>query len=239
MKRLLIVLLWCAAAFADTKEDFQKALQARDAAGVKRMLADDPSLANGNVQSALFILVKGEGFLAPEENELLKAVVGAKPKLDLYDAAAVGTAEQVAAMLRADANAVRALNEDGWSALHVAAFAGNVATARALIDAGADIHLRAKTRFRNTPLQVALLTGQYGTAKLLLERGADPLDRQAKGFAPIHEAAFLGRADLVQLLLDHGAELDSRSDDGRTAVSEAERGKHEELVKLLREKGAK
>jgi hypothetical protein len=239
MKRLAIVLLLCGTALADSREDFRKAARARDTATVKRMLAEDPTLANGAVEAALFILVKGEGFLAPQENEILKMVVAAKPKLDLYDAAAVGTGEQVAAMLRANADAVRATNELGWTALHVAAFAGNVETAKVLIDAGADIHLRAKTRFRNTPLQVALLTGQYGTAKLLLDRGADPLDRQAQGFAPIHEAAFLGRADLVQLLLDHGAEVNSRSDDGRTALTEAERGKHEALVKLLREKGAK
>ena len=240
MKRLAILLFWCGAAFADSGEDFRKAARANDVATVKRMLAADPALANGGIEAALYIIVKGEGFIPPEENEILKLVLAAKPKLDdLYDAAAVGTAEHVAAMLRADANAVRAMNQYGWTALHVAAFAGNVATARVLIDAGADIHLRAKSRFRNTPLQVALLTGQYGTAKLLLERGADPLDRQAEGFAPIHEAAFLGRADLVQLLLEHGAELNSRSDDGRTAISEAERGKHEALIRLLREKGAK
>ncbi|HYC88560.1 MAG TPA: ankyrin repeat domain-containing protein [Thermoanaerobaculia bacterium] len=241
MRRLAMVLLLLlpGTAFADAKEDFRKAAGAGDVGTVKRLLAEDPSLAEGAVQAALFILVKGEGFLPPQENEILKMVVAAKPKLDLYDAAAVGSAEQVAAMLRADKDAVRAKNQFGWTALHVAAFAGNVETARVLIDAGADIHVRAKTRFRNTPLQVALLTGQYGTAKLLLERGADPLDRQAGGFAPIHEAAFLGRADLVQLLLDHGAELNSRSDDGRTAIAEAERGKHEAVAKLLREKGAK
>ena len=239
MKRMALLLLLCGTAWADAKEDFLKAVRERDVATVKRMLAADASLANGAVEKALFVLVKGEGFLPPEKNEVLKAVIAARPKLDLYEAAAVGTAEQVAAMLRTDPAAARATSPLGWSALHYAAFAGNVATARVLLDAGADLHMRAKTRFRNTPLQVALLTGEYGTAKLLLERGADPLDRQAEGFAPIHEAAFLGRADLVQLLLDHGAELDARSNDGRTALSEAERGKHEALVKLLREKGAK
>jgi hypothetical protein len=239
MKRILILLLLCGTAFADSKEDFLKAVRGRDAAVVKRMLAGDPSLATGAVEAALFVIIKGEGFLPPEQNEILKAVVAARPKLDLYDAAAVGTVEEVAAMLRADTNAIRATNHFGWTALHVAAFAGNAATARVLIDAGADIHLRAKSSFRNTPLQVALLTGQYATAKLLLERGADPLDRQAEGFAPIHEAAFLGRADLVQLLLDHGAEVNSRSDDGRTALSEAAKGKHAAVLELLRAKGAK
>jgi len=241
MKRLamiIVAVLLCGAASADSKEDFLKAVRGRDAAAVKRMLAADLSLANGAVEAALFTLVKGEGFLDPAKNDVLQAIVAARPKLDLYDAAAVGTAEEVTKFLRANPGAARAVNSFGWTALHVAAFAGNVPTAKVLLDAGADVHVRAKSRFRNTPLQVSLLTGQYGTAKLLLERGADPLDRQAEGFAPIHEAAFLGRLDLVELLLAHGAEVNSRSDDGRTAMSEAVRGKHTELAELLRVKGA-
>jgi uncharacterized protein len=239
MKRFAIVLavLLCGAASAAPKDDFLKAVRERDAATVKRLLAENPLLANGAISTALFTLVKGEGFLEPVKNEVLQAIVAARPKLDLYDAAAVGTAEEVTKFLRADPGAARAVNDFGWTALHIAAFAGNVPTTKVLLDAGADLHLRAKTRFRNTPLQVALLTGQYGTAKLLLECGADPLDRQAEGFAPIHEAASLGRTDLVELLLAHGAEVNSRSDDGRTAMSEALRGKHTELAELLRAKG--
>jgi uncharacterized protein len=107
-----------------------------------------------------------------------------------------------------------------------------------LLDRGAAVNVRAKTKFLNTPLQAALLAGQYGTAQLLLEQGADPLVRQAEGFAPIHLAALRGRRDLVELLVSHGAELSSRADDGRTPLSEAMRGKHEELVAFLKEKGA-
>jgi ankyrin repeat protein len=82
-----------------------------------------------------------------------------------------------------------------------------------------------------------MLTGEYDVAKLLLDRGADPLVRQAKGFAPMHEAAFLGRVDLIQLLLDRGAEINSRADSGRTPLGEAIRGKHPDAADLLRSKG--
>lgn len=227
------------------KDGFFQAIEARDTVAVRKMLAEDAALASAQndqglsaVQQALFTLVKGEGFLPVGENEVLRAVVAAKPKLDIHDAAAVGTAADVKRLLAEDASRARVTNKFGWTPLHVAAFAGNTETAKVLLAAGADIHARAGSKFRNTPLQVALLTGEYATTKLLLENGADPLDRQAKGFAPIHEAAFLGRVDLIELLLAHGAELNSRSDDGRTALSEAVRGKHAAAAEVLKAKGA-
>src|SRR6185436_11236310 len=103
---------------------------------------------------------------------------------------------------------------------------------------GANIEARAKSKFRNTPLQTAMLTGSYATAKILLDHGADPLIRQAHGFTPMHEAALLGRQDLVQLLLDHGAELNSRSDSGLTPLTDAIRGKHDALAAWMKAKGA-
>ena len=241
MKRLamIIALLVNGAALADAKEEFAQAVRARDVAAVKRMLAADPSLANGATLRALFVGIDGEGFLEPAKNEVLQAIVAADPQLDLFDAAAVGTAEDVARLLREDASGARAWHPVGWTALHIAAFAGNSGAAKVLLDAGAEIDARAKTRFRNTPLHAAMLTGQYGTAKLLLDRGADVHDPQAEGFAAIHEAAVLGRVDLVKLLLAHGAEVNVRSDDGRTPLAEAIRRNHPEVVELLRAKGAK
>lgn len=141
--------------------------------------------------------------------------------------------------LKKDPKLATSWNDFGWTPLHLAAFSGSAETARFLLERGADLTLRAKTKFRNTPLQTALLPGQYETAKLLLEHGADPNVRQAEGFTPLQEAALLGRRDLVDLLLSHGAELNSRADDGRTALTEALRGKHTELADYLRSKGAR
>ena len=56
----------------------------------------------------------------------------------------------------------------GWTALHMSAFGGNVANSELLIRKGAEVNVRAKSRFLNTPLQTALLTGQYDVAKLLI-----------------------------------------------------------------------
>src|SRR5215212_6024712 len=242
---LLMLFTLSLAAQDDPHKGFFDAINGLDAALVRSMLAADPSLANAKrpngtsaVTAALFAIVRGEGFIDPPKNEILQLILARKPKLDIYDTAGVGTAEQLAAMLRAYPGALTRRNRFGWTLLHVAAFAGNAGTTQLLLDRGAAVDVRAESKFRNTPLQTALLTGQYATSKMLIEHGADVLVRQAKGFTPMHEAAFLGRADLVQLLLDHGAELNSRSDSDRTPLAEALRGKHEEVAKMMREKGA-
>ena len=181
--------------------------------------------------------IQGEAFVPPAQNESLQALLRQHPKLDFFEMCGVGDARQVREALQVDAALARSWHPIGWSALHFAAFSGDVDTVTLLLDRGAVIDARAHTRFLNTPLQAALLSGQISTARVLIERGADVLMRQQGGFAPIHEAALLGRRDLVDVLLAAGAEINARANDGRTPVSEALRGGHPELAEYLRSRG--
>jgi ankyrin repeat protein len=204
------------------------------------MLATDPANVTPQtkrdaVLSALFVN-QGEGFVPVKSNEALQALLEKKPELDFFETAAVGNATDLRRQLDADASRIRSRNGFGWTALHMASFA--VANVKLLLDRGADVNVRAETKFHNTSLQVALLTGEYDAAKVLLEHGADALVRQNKGFTPMHEAAFMGRVDIIQLLLDHGAELNSRTDDGRSPMSEAMRHNKKDAVEFLKAKGA-
>ncbi|HYH05793.1 MAG TPA: ankyrin repeat domain-containing protein [Thermoanaerobaculia bacterium] len=190
------------------------------------------------VSAALFQFDEQKNFIPPQRNDALRRVLAEKPKLDVFETAAVGDAADLERMLRQNPTAVSTRNHLGWTPLHYAAFGGNTAAIRVLLARGADVHARAANRFRNTPLIVATLTGQVDAAKLLLDSGADVLDRQANGFSTLHEAAFSGKLELVRLYVDSGAELNSRSDDGRTPLSEARRAGHEAVVKFLEAKGA-
>ncbi|HEX3474028.1 MAG TPA: ankyrin repeat domain-containing protein [Kofleriaceae bacterium] len=201
------------------------------------LAAAPPALADrSSIMKTLFHNA-GEGFTPPADNQALQALLAQHPALTFLEACGVGDTAEIVRQLKRDPKLATTWTEFGWSALHLAAFSGVPGAVQLLLDRGADLHARARSKFRNTPLQAALLAGQLATAKLLLERGADPLVRQAKGFTPLHEAAQLGRRDLVDLLLGAGAEINSRSDDGRTPMSEALRGKHAELADYLRSKG--
>jgi hypothetical protein len=201
--------------------------------GARSAAAEDSA-----VMKALFYRNGGE-LTPPANNEALKAVLARRPALTFLEACGVGDTAEIAKQLKRDPKLATTWTTWGWSALHLAAFSGDPEAVRLVLDRGADINARARTKFKNTPLQAALLANQLATAKLLLERGADPLVRQAHGFTPLQGAALHGRRDLVDLLLGAGAEIDSRADDGRTAVTEALRGGHAELAAYLRQKGAR
>jgi ankyrin repeat protein len=230
---------------ATTAEALFTAIRAQDVDAVERLLEANPALASAidergrsAVLNAL-LLVSGESFLPPAGNPTLQAVLRHDPTLTFFERCATGDVDAVTKALSQDGGLANSWHPIGLSALHFAAFSGDVAVTKLLLDSGAQIEARARNRFMNTPLQVALLPGHEGTARVLLERGADPLVRQESGFAPIHEAALLGRRDLVDLLLEHGADIDSRANDGRNAISEALRGGHAELADYLRARGAK
>ena len=158
------------------------------------------------VMRALFAN-SGEGFTNPRQNQALSTLLKSQPQLDFFEACAVGNAEQLAALLRADPKLAEGWHSLGWTGLHFASFGGNLPAMKLLLEQHAALNARARNRFGNTPLQAALLTGQYDAAKLLIEQGADVNMRQTGGFVALHEAALMGRKDLVDLLLEHGAEI--------------------------------
>src|SRR5262249_2178152 len=88
---------------------------------------------------------------------------------DLYDAALAGKAGEVARLLEAGAD----VNDQGdrGTALHVAAFQGDVAMVTLLLDKGADIE-RVETALGGHPLHVAVTYNQPEVVALLLARGA-------------------------------------------------------------------
>jgi len=228
----------------DANAGFFEAVRARDAARVKSMLDADPSLANATtnkgrsvVTVALFTLVNNQAFIPVAKNEVLQLILARQPKLDLWHTAALGTPAELSKVLKPDQ--VNALNEFGWSPLHMAAFGGNAANVQFLLDRGSDMRLRAKTKFRNAPFLVAMLTSDYETVKLLLDRGADVLERQAEGDTALHEAAANGDLPMVKLLVEHQSDLEARDDDGKSPLDYAVERKHDEVAAYLRSKSAK
>lgn len=70
-------------------------------------------------------------------------------------------------------------DEDGFTALHLAADRGHVEAVKILIDAGADLNI--KTDDEETALHLACIAEQLETAKLLIEKGCDQTLVDAEG----------------------------------------------------------
>ena len=95
----------------------------------------------------------------------------------------------------------------GYTALLFAARHGDVASARLLLDAGADANDTAPTG--TSALVVAAHGGHTALGTFLLEQGADPNAADA-GYTALHAAVLRGDDELLQALLAHGADPNTR-----------------------------
>ena len=105
------------------------------------------------------------------------------------------------------------------SALGMAAWEGDNETVRALLDAGADVHVAA-----DAPLWDAAMRGNADTMRVLLDAGADQ-------DIALLEAAANGLVDLVKELLAKGANVHTCR--GLPLMMAAHNG-HTETVRVLK-----
>jgi ankyrin repeat protein len=89
---------------------------------------------------------------------------------------------------------------DGFTPLHIAAFAKNAAAAQALMDAGADPNVFATASFALvTPLGTCAFSGATEVARVLLRGGANASLTEVEGGAPLEVALANGYRDIVAL----------------------------------------
>src|SRR5215210_3702126 len=136
-----------------------------------------------------------------------RAALGPDDDLDVFHAAAFGRAERLREILAANREAARAWSDDGFTALHLAAFTDSEETARLLVEAGADLEARSRheTITGVRPLNTCAFARAHRVARVLLEAGADPNGEGEQGFTPLQAAVEHEDAELAELLLEHGA----------------------------------
>jgi uncharacterized protein len=212
-------------------EELAEAIRVEDVATVDRLLAADPGLARGRDRDGLTPVILARYWSKPDIVERLLAIRG--DDLDVFEATIAGRADLVRAHLARDPALARAWTQDGYTALHYAAFFGGADAAEALIDAGADLEAVSRNGMGVRPLNSSAAGRHDDVSRLLVERGADVNAAQEQGFTPLHAAAQNGDADLVAVFLAAGADKDARLDDGRTAADVALEAGHEALAELL------
>ena len=147
-----------------------------------------------------------------------------------------GNAELAKQMLAAGA-AIDAPQEDGCTALWLAAEAGQVATVMLLCEAEANLEA-VKQPAAVTPLYIACQNGHVAAADVLMMHSANPNTTKANGSTPMHIAAQQGFVDVCRLLLRYGAKHSPRNIQGVIPLHLAAYQGHERVVRLLLAAGA-
>jgi ankyrin repeat protein len=130
---------------------------------------------------------------------------------------------------------VNAADGDGSTALHWAAYNGDLALTQALLKAGASV--KAVTRIGGmSPLFMAAKTGNGAVIGALLKAGANGREANANRTTVLMTAAASGSAPAVKLLLGSGADPDARDvTNGQTALMFAAARNSAEVIRLLLE----
>lgn len=128
----------------------------------------------------------------------------------LLKAAAAGHTSRVRYLLQLGADRDFSEGEDGFTALHNAAFSGFEDTARVLLEEGADV--AAQSLDFGTPLHVAALRGRVNVLRLFLDdfRANPDAESRAVGL-PLHCACASGDSETISALLTRVAAVDSNA----------------------------
>lgn len=161
-----------------------------DAEGIRALLAFDPAARETRDDSGVSPLVHA---VYAGRGPAYEALVEAAEPTDPWDRLIAGYADGLPAH--------DAWSPDGFTPLHLAAFAHNVPAARALLAAGADPNVVAHATFaRVTPLGTCAFANDPEVARLLLEAGADPSLAEDERSTPLAVAEANGYTEVAELL---------------------------------------
>lgn len=205
-------------------------ISAGDAESLRELLNAHPSLAEARREDGVSAVLWARYSF---EFEALDALLAADPRLDAFEAAAIGRMDVLQRELAANGELAVAFSPDGFTALGLASFFGHPEAVQLLLAHGARVNDASQNAMRVTPLHSSLAGGDAQITEILLEAGADPNVVQADGYTPLHEAAQNGDQTLARRLVAAGANPAARLDDGSTPAESARKAGHTALADWL------
>jgi ankyrin repeat protein len=194
------------------------AIHANDKDKVALLVRGNPQLAHARNVAGVSALMQSRYEGRPEIVDTLRSAVG---ELDVFEAATLGDVPRLQSLLTNDPGLAQAFSNDGFTALHLAAFFAQPEAAAKLLQGGADSNAVARNAMKVAVINSAAASGRADLVKLVLAAGADPNARQMAGYTALHAAAAHHNVEMTQALLDAGADPSLRSDDGQSAADKA------------------
>jgi ankyrin repeat protein len=211
-------------------QELLDAIKGGDADDVRRLINSNPQLLavrDANGASPLLLAIYYQ------KHDIAKTIADAVGDIDIFEAAALGRAERIKALLRSDASLASSYSPDGFPALGLAAFFGQLEALQVLIAAGADIHAAARNPLKVQAIHAAVASRNLDIVGAVLEAGADPNAAQQQGFRPIHEAGSSGSRELAELLMKYGADPLAENDAGKDTLALAREKGHTDFAGWL------
>jgi ankyrin repeat protein len=211
-----------------------KIFMAIDAADPERLvvaLEEDNSLASCKSDDGLSAVLFTIYIRQPELTEILLRY---DPEMSIFELAGLGRIGELASLLLTEKGLVNSMSSDGFSALHLSCFFGNLEAASFLIEQGANVNIRASNSSELTPLHSASAGKHDAILARLIEGGTDVNMQQSGGYTALMSSANLGAEENIDALLNAGADVNIMSDDGFKASSFAMNGGFTKLSERLK-----
>ncbi len=216
-------------------EEFFKSIKSGELAKVTQLVESDPRLLTANAKSGatgiLFALYSGH-------QDIAKFLAAKKRTLDIYEASSLGDTEEVKKLVKRNPETVKSYSAEGFTALHLAAYLGQVDAVKYLLENRADVNAVAQNPTGYTALTGAVSTGRKEVAELLLGSGANVNHQYEEEFTALMEACANGDVEITKLLLTHGANVSAKTKENKTALTYALDKGHQDIAALLRAHGS-
>ncbi|XP_008294391.1 ankyrin repeat and SOCS box protein 2-like isoform X2 [Stegastes partitus] len=148
-----------------------------------------------------------------------------------------GDVEALMTLVRQKSSSLTELSDEGWIALHEAAYYGQLQCVRILIRAQPEF-VNKRSSCSQTALMLAAERGHVSCVEFLLSHGADPNIANTSRETSLFTACEYPNEAIVELLLRSGAQVNRTSTQGGSALHEACRHGEVKICKMLLDAGA-
>jgi len=156
---------------------------------------------------------------------------------NILETTKIGDLAQLKKILEEQPLLINARDEDGWTLLHYASYAGIKEVIEYLMEKGAEVNTEARI-CAWTPFFLSSLKGHREIAEWLLENGAQTDIKDNKGRSPLHVAVMRGHKEFIDFLIQLGMEINMVDVLGMTPLHVAALSGQKEAASLLISKGA-